>query len=724
MKKINKSRGFIVAFIAAVSLFSGCSTDFLEDKQDYGNYTDEIYDDYDGALGRVNYLYASLLPYSGGSTSNFGWHSTGESDDWSKSTEEYGGLSSFVDPTAILTNSTVTDYIYGENKNVSPYGRIRECNLIKEGIEAGSLSDTEKAELLGQVYFFRAWCYYRLVKIYGGIPIITEAQNPIVGDDGGLSLVVARSTTKECIDFICNDLDLSISNLPVGWDSPSTNYGRITKGAAMALQGRARLLYASPLFNRADNEDRWTLAYEANKAAKELLAYTFEDAGTNASEWAKMFSAYQSSEAVFAALYNNIETGDYARWNGWENSIRPSNIYGGGGKSTTAQMVDLFPMADGKMPSTSSTYTKLSRSSDYPYKSDLFFLNRDPRFYRTFAFPGVRWTSNADLSSGNTDQPLVYPYSSGKDYELWSYVWYSDEETKNADNLSGFAADGLGDNTRSVYVRKRTDDYDVNKNPLYTFEFTTNKYKRSAAPYMEIRYAEVLLNFAESACGANKLSEAVGALQEIRARVGYTADNNYGLDTDLGSDRAKLFSAILYERQIELAYEGKRFEDMRRWMLWDGGEGQSSVKGSWELTGFSGNTCTYLGVNPLNGTRRTGIELRVNDAYGYAPKSNDKDPLKEASVTRPAALNLASDAIISGNDGAVDDLAVFYQNNLTRKTTRLDGDPIYTVSFQPNYYILGFKYNMQKNNTQLEQTVGWGDYMNGGADGTFDPLAE
>ena len=80
---------------------------------------------------------------------------------------------------------------------------------------------------------------------------------------------------------------------------------------------------------------------------------------------------------------------------------------------------------------------------------------------------------------------------------------------------------------------------------------------------MEIRFAEVLLNYAEAACGANHFDEAVNALKRIRKRVGYT--DNCGLDPAIFNDRAKLFEAILYERQIELAYEGKRFHDVRRW---------------------------------------------------------------------------------------------------------------------------------------------------------------
>jgi hypothetical protein len=84
---------------------------------------------------------------------------------------------------------------------------------------------------------------------------------------------------------------------------------------------------------------------------------------------------------------------------------------------------------------------------------------------------------------------------------------------------------------------------------------------------LEIRYAEVLLNYAEAACGAGEMGVAVEQLKKIRARVGYTSTNNFGLQTNLSSDQSACFAAILYERQIELAYEGKRFDDLRRWML-------------------------------------------------------------------------------------------------------------------------------------------------------------
>lgn len=716
INKINKL-GVFVTLMTIAAVFSGCSDKFLEEKKNYGSFTDEIYSDYEGAKSRIDYLYQVLLPSSTAGIS-FDTPSAGVSDDYSKSTEEYGGFSDYVNPTISLGNTTVPDYIYRENKNISPYGRIRECNLIIEGIENGSLSDAQKNELVAQAYFFRAWCYYRLVKIYGGVPIIDYVQNPMIGETGGLDLVVPRSTTKECIDFICSDLDLAANGLPASWVSESANYGRVTAGAALALQGRARLLYASPLFNRADDQARWEKAYQSNKAAIEKLAAggfglaNLTSPGTNASGWAKMFSDYKSPEAVFVTLYNTLKpsTGtSYNKNNAWENSIRPKNTGGGGGKSATAQMVDLFPMADGKKPG----------QSTYAYDPQRFFMNRDPRFYRTFAFPGVRWAFNGDPTPTNI---VSYPYV-GANYVLWSYSWYKLATEQTADDQTGYTADGLGSSNASVYIRKRSDDFDVNTTPLYLYDIT-NRFSLSAAPYMEIRYAEVLLNFAEAACGANHLDEALAALKQIRQRAGYTAIND-GLDASLATDRAQLFAAILYERQIELAYEGKRFDDMRRWMLWDGGLGQAALKSSWGLTGFGGNTCAYLGVSPLNGQRRTGIEVQLAASLGQDEEKDGFDPIIKKGIVRPAALNLMVDATTEQkNNKPIDKLADFYRANLNRKSTRVDGDTQYTIKFQPKYYFIGFRSNMQSMNVTLKQTIGWADLENNGADGTFDPLAE
>ena len=292
--------------VAAVICFAGCSDDFLKDKKVYGSYDSSVvYENYETATSRVDYLYQCLLPSAtGGSNALTDITSAGGDDDFSKCTEEYGGYSAFNNPSEILTIQTVPDYFYVINGETSPWGRIRECNDVIEGVTgSATLSKEEKELLLGQAHFFRAWRYYLLVKMYGGVPIVDHVQNPVIGDGNGENLVIPRSSTKDCVKFICDDLDLAASYLPARWPNDGQDYGRITSGAALALKGRTLLLYASPLFNRADNTERWKDAYEANEAAITALkagnfglAYESDGGTSNAKKWAQMFATYTGAD--------------------------------------------------------------------------------------------------------------------------------------------------------------------------------------------------------------------------------------------------------------------------------------------------------------------------------------------------------------------------------------------------------------------------------------------
>ena len=239
----------------ASTVFTSCSDQFLQDKKNYDSASADSYNYFSGALGRVADIYAWCLP-DVRSNPSWKYNSTGAADLQSQSTEEYSGFGSFVDPDAEMTyqsgNNPVPDYFHGSSGNIQQmaWGRIRNCNDVIKGIEGSTLSQDEKNQLLGQVYFFRAWCYYSLVKWYGGVPIIKEVQD-IVAES-----VVPRATTKECIEFICEDLELSAELLKPfttngGWST--SDFGRVTSGTALALKGRVLLLYASPLFNRKND---------------------------------------------------------------------------------------------------------------------------------------------------------------------------------------------------------------------------------------------------------------------------------------------------------------------------------------------------------------------------------------------------------------------------------------------------------------------------------------
>ena len=310
MKKILRYAFFAMALAAMTS----CSDQFLQDKKDYNGFNEEIYDDIALATGKVDFVYGLCLP----TTASGVGHSnpcTGRADAFSQSTEEYAGSTTFTQLAEILS-SNVPDYFYNKNTD-GPWSRIRECNIFLDNIDKGALGEADRNKLKGQIYFWRAWIYTRLVMMYGGVPIVTTAQNAILGDGSSKDeLEVQRSSTADCIDFICEDLDKAIAMLPGKWDN--SNWGRITSGAAAALKGRLLLAYASPLFNRNDDQVRWQAAYDANKAAYDLLIQNgfglADGKGNRAENWEKMFCQIQSSEAVMVTLFNTL-TNDYKKNN-------------------------------------------------------------------------------------------------------------------------------------------------------------------------------------------------------------------------------------------------------------------------------------------------------------------------------------------------------------------------------------------------------------------------
>lgn len=678
IKNIFKNSLIIVSLLIFVA---GCSTDFLEEKRDYNGFNEEIYNDIQTAQAKVDYLYYLCLPAA----------TTGNSDTYSKSTEEFPGSTTYNQLTE-KTSSDIDDEFY-KGQTAGPYAFIRECNMFLDNIDKGTLTEDQKKTMKGEIYFWRAWNYFNLVRTYGGVPLILTAQNAILGegDPAQTDLAVQRSSTADCIKQITDDLDKAISVLPGRW--PDANWGRITSGAAAAFKGRVLLTYASPLFNRSMEISRWQTAYDANKIAKDLLETNgfglVNASSSRAKEWEKMFVTAKTSEAVMTVLSNNVTTDSYKRNNGWENSARPKDIQGGGGFGATAEMLDLFPMADGKRPGQSTTYT---------YDPLKFYKDRDPRFYRTFAFNGSVW-----------------PYATDKNYTVWTYQWFKDQAAVTAATTkegAGFAEYAGRVNT-GIYLRKRTD-------PAAGFT-EVDKFTRSASPYIEIRFAEVLLNLAESAVGISKLGKADEGYQgliALRARVGIPAgaDGYYGIPA--GLDKYGLFREILYERQIEFAYEGKRFQDMRRWMLWN------------DDPSIQNTTCAQLGVTPLNGTRRHGIILAIKPTVYAATSSglaNDIfNPLSTkynaTKVTR-AGIALNPDDTDANFAAQIVKLDNFYDTNLTRVTTDFidpTAAPTFSITYRSKYYFIGLKQSVLKQSPYLFQTKGWADFY--GVDGTFDPL--
>ncbi|MFV8341293.1 RagB/SusD family nutrient uptake outer membrane protein [Flavobacterium sp. XS2P39] len=662
----------LFAILATFSLES-CNDDFLEEKKDFNGVNEQVFQVPTLAGQYVDYVYGLFLP--GNNAAVFTWDlASGGNDDFSQTTEELAGEVNWnkVWATVSPTNAHCLPYI-GSRLSSSiannSWTRLRQINIFLSQIDKNGMADADKNPLKGQMYFWRAYQYYELVKLYGGVPIVLTEQNPIL-DDASLAQI-PRSSTSECIEQIVSDLELAKQLLPGKWSS-NADSGRITSGAAAAFKGRVLLTWASPIFNPTDDTQRWQRAYDANTEAKALLETNgyglFTTGGVaDGKAWGDMwFAEVGNKEAVIVFGFNNSSTVNLQRNNGWERAARSKASGGNGAISPTKQMVDAFPMKDGQPIS--------SASGTYPYSQGLFYKNRDPRFYKTFAYNGATWK-----------------YAENTAFKQWTYSWTA-SGSANATTIPNKFTETAGPNSSGIYLRKAT-------NEIAT---SASGYLNSGTDYMEMRFAELVLNLAESAIGINKLAEGKTLIESIRNRAGIiNGDGNYGLAAV--SSRDQHFGAVLNERKIEFAYENKRFYDLRRWKLFDATAG----------------TTARLGVTPLNGTRRTGYYIVAKKADG-SRYVGSADPFfvatGNASVANrePASFPVTIGTTTINNFDAY--LDYLYTNHF-EVVVRDNLDPTtnnWKFIWYKEYYYFGIYQTLLDSAPYLQQTQGWG--------GSFDPL--
>jgi hypothetical protein len=633
MKSINL---YIVCFAVAAAA-AGCNKVF--DKKDLAKVPPTIvFADSNIARLNLDNVYEINLPGWGG-TSNIG-NLTGIHGELS---DESYGESKYFEGT--ITASDVQDYGVALAKN-NNYGRIRTINMFLDAVRASNFADGTKRSFIGQALFWRAWRYFDLVRVYGGVPLVLEPLDAI-GDQAKEDALLPRNSTTECINQILADLDSAIAYLP-GKYAATSDWGRITSGAAAAFKGRVLLTYASPQFNPNDQQDRWQAAYDANLKAKQLLdAAGF---GLHASYDQMWFTEVNNPEAVMITGYNTQTADQQAKNNTWDNSTRPSYLGTSGGSNQPSwELVKAYPMKDGK---------KINETGTYTYSDQFFYKNRDPRFDKTIAYNGCTWPIN-----GNAN------------YRLWTYYFKDKKDSKI--KTTEVKASNTGFYCRKAIITGNP----INGDPKYV-----------GTDWMEIRYAEVLLNLAEAAVGINKTGqgdEGYAGLIAVRKRAGIELGGGlYGLTP--GMSRDQLFDAILYERQIEFAFEGKRFWDLRRWKKFE---------------------------SVLNGKRRSKMYIRLKDGAGIPTESNVDQTQNE--FNNPASPKFRD---VTPLDVAYTNyFEIGVNNNPTASEAKVTVDKVnvvldtkYSINWKPTYYFFGIPTQAITNNPNLMQNNIWG--------GDFDPL--
>lgn len=393
-----------------------------------------------------------------------------------------------------------------------PYENIRKINILLKEVPLGKIKKEKQNILIGQAKFLRAYLYFKAVYYHGGVPIIKEPQ--ALTDD----LKVTRNTTSECFDFIISELDQAENLLPPKFEG--NNRGRIDQACIKSFRGRVLLYKASPQFNPTKPYDNqyWSQAYTANKEAIDFLD---KNGYGLLEDYTKIFETKGHKESILAVIYINPVKVDGRK----EAGVRPlseSKNYTGYDEPIWS-LAEAYPMRDGKKIG--------DLSSKYTYDFQSFWLNRDPRFDATLVWNGA-----------------VYELSG-----IGGRRQYTMSGIANSRDAFGFIIQGESFSRTGLYCRKGVME-----------ELPSTQVEINDVDWLEIRYTEVLFNYAEAANEMNKTSDALEVLKRIRKRAGIEEgiDGLYGLKKEM--TREEMRQAILDEKFIEMAFEGYRFWDLRR----------------------------------------------------------------------------------------------------------------------------------------------------------------
>ncbi len=386
------------------------------------------------------------------------------------------------------------------------YTTIKSCNDFLTNISQNTTLPADTiARLIAETRFIRAYEHFNLTKWYGDVPIVKTDLTP---DE---AKTIARSPKADVVNFILSELDAAIPALPTQDQLPPNQNGRITKGAAIALEARV-LLYQG---NRM--ADVITACEKLMKDPADYGTYSltpsysnlFSDQATNKS----------NSETILALEYvPTVRT--------WQNywDFAPRTV---GGRvsalAPTQELVNDYIMLNGD--SINDPASGYDPSNPY--------INRDPRLTATIVYDKYKWNNLGDV---NADVPSKTIYIKPGTDPVQPGL---DEYSPNSQSSSP-----TGYYWRKYFDPKSLDNY-VSGNNLQLF-----------------RYAEILLDYAEAENALGQMNETIWneTIRALRVRAGFTDPNalNYPGNNNMTS-------IIRRERRVELAMEGLRTDDIRRW---------------------------------------------------------------------------------------------------------------------------------------------------------------
>ena len=505
------------------------------------------------------------------------------------------------------------------------YTVIRRCNtLITRIDEAKDMTNVEKFKLVGNAQFIRAYAYLQLL-LNMGPPILIG--NEVVANNESLEYYDrTRCTYDEAVEYICSELEEAARYLdPM---VPIMDFGRPTRGAAYGLIARLRLYHASPLYNggtaartvfgtwkrktdgklyvqQTYDERRWALAAAAAKRVIDLGSYKLhvveQDVSTkpmptNVTTDPDYYERWPVGAANIDHFrsYTDMFNGEAVA------ATNPEYVWGRNSSATTANTQMSFPNTNGGWNGMSVTQKVINNyrmfdgrtidnsSAEYPYSESGFSLsqqfsgyqlnsvfnmydNREMRFYASIGFTNCHWGMESTSSTVVRDISYLYDGNNGR-------------------------------NTSSDPLNYPPTGYVITKTIHPVDCWSGDNARRMPKPYAMIRYADILLMYAEA---LNNLTQshtvevdgvqqtftrdeaAIGAaFGQVRHRAGLP-----GLTDAELANKDEVQKLIEQERMIEFLFENHRYFDVRRWGKYEESENET-IRGM----NIEGNADSYYNV--------------------------------------------------------------------------------------------------------------------------------
>lgn len=460
---------------------------------------------------------------------------------------------------------------------------IRDCNIFLDNIaRVPDIEERERRLWIAEVEFLKAYYNFNLVMMYGPIPLV-KTNLPI--NASGEEVKLPRAPVDSCFNYIVQLIDRASANLPLTLSDPTNELGRITLPIALSVKAKVRVYAASPLFNGnsdaagLQNQDgtvlfnptyskeKWDSAVIACKRAIDIC----HEIGHKLYKYQPDFQQFHLSDTIMTQL--SIRNGVCEKWNTgviWANTqtntisfqqmittyIDPGNrdiTIVRGIFSPPLKMAELFYSENGVPINEDKTWDYANRYSlkkagiednlhiRPDYTTAILNFKREPRFYADLGFDGGVW------------------YGQGKyDDKKPQDLFYLEAKYRQR---NGFGKPGFGSIT-GYYLKKAVHYQNVIG--------TGNDYSVTYYPWPIIRLAGLYLLYAEAlnevgGPGAevyhyvNLVREHAG-LQSVESSWANFSNNPVKFTTQKG-----MRDIIHQETLIELAFEGQRFWDLRRW---------------------------------------------------------------------------------------------------------------------------------------------------------------